>query len=111
MNRAAAIVLSLLLLWLQALASAPSNFTNAAAPADRCACSKPCCVSRSTSDAQPRPLAPASGSPTPDFSAWLVTAVAWTLPAASSSHQFSFDSAPSPVPAVPLFTWHCALLI
>jgi len=112
MKRAAAIVLSLMLLWVQALASAPSNLVGAVAPADRCPCRKPCCVSQATTDSQSLPLAPATGgSLTPDFSALLAVMVAWTLPSASASQFYCVASAPSPVPAVPLFTRHCALLI
>ena len=112
MKRPAAIVLSLILIWIQAVAAVRT--TSAAPPAmcGCCACKKmECCVAQSTPGSQPLPAAPA---PVPaqqqHYSAVLSVLAAWVLPAAPSQISSS-DNAPLLALSVPIFTRHCALLI
>lgn len=111
MKRAAAILLSLMFVWLQTLASAQTSFARVSPGRSCCSCDKSCCVSAAEPDSQPSPVAPISSSTPNDFSAWVTAAVAWTLPTTSPAPIISAAGAPFSAPGVPLFTRHCALLI
>jgi hypothetical protein len=112
MKRAAAIVLSLILILSQAMASAqPGEASAEKSPARCCGCKSHCCVAQSFPNPQPFPVAPASASAQNDFTAFIQSRPAWILPANVPSHIFSSASAPSPATAVPLFTRHCVFLI
>jgi hypothetical protein len=111
MKRAAAIVLSLMFVWLQALASAPMSFRPAPEGCACCDCKRNCCVKAATPAAQ----LPAATSVVPSsqnsFSLFAPTLVTWALPVTTPLQISPSASAPLPVPTVPLFTRHCALLI
>jgi hypothetical protein len=111
MKRAAAIVLSLMFIWLQAVAFVQTPFANASPARSCCSCNKACCVSQSAPNPQSLPLAPSPASAQQDFSALVSMLVVWSLPATGSSVFSSPTTAPLPAPAVPLFARHCALLI
>ena len=112
MKRAVAIVLSLILVWIQAVAAVQPTAAAPPAKCGCCACKKmDCCVGRSTSESQPLPVAPVPAAAQNHFSAVLSTLVAWTLPAPTPAQVSSFDSAPTSALAVPLFQRDCALLI
>jgi len=111
MKRAAAIILSLMFIGLQAMSSAP--FFSAATHTSRCCgCKKhECCVAESNRDAQPLPATPAPANPQPDLSLLPLEAVSWTLPASDDPSAISADRLSPLATAVPLFSQHCALLI
>jgi len=112
MKRAAAIVLSLIFVWLQEMSAARSLAAPIAKACACCDCKKTeCCVSEATPDAQPPVALPATGAPTADFSVFIPALVTWTLPGSATARFSPSDSAPFAAPAVPLFTRHCALLI
>ncbi len=113
MKRAAAIILSLTVIWLQMVVSA-QTFSPASPPvACGCCTGKKacCCVEESSSSAAPIPAVPVSPSTLTDFSAILTKVVAWTLPTDSSAVRSVSNRTVSSVLAVPLFTRHCAYLI
>ena len=111
MKRAAAIILSLMFVWLQAVAT-QTPFGAVANVCDCCACKEAgCCVSKTTPDTQPPLAPPVQAGHASDFSLFAPVLVTWTLPVTTSSQTASFDSASSFASAVPLFTRHCALLI
>lgn len=110
MKKAVAIVLSLMIVWLQGMSSADTHFRPASADNTSCNCNRNCCVSGKAPDAQPPPAAPATGGSANDFSLFAPALVTWTLPA-SMPHISSSASAPLSALAVPLFMQHCALLI
>jgi hypothetical protein len=111
MKRVAAIVLSLMFVWLQAVSSAQTTFLPAPAGCRCCDCKANCCVSAATPATQPPATIPAAGSFPSDFSLFAPALVTWTLPVTVPSPFSSSDSAPLPALAVPLFTRHCAMLI
>ncbi len=112
MKRVAAIILSLMLLWLQAKAAAPMTFLPAKAVCACCDCKQMnCCVTSAPPATQslPATVAPtASQNTLPVFAAALEM---WTLPASDLAHVSAFASTPLPAPGLPLFTRHCARLI
>lgn len=112
MKRVAAIVLSLIFVWLQTLPSAPAISLPAPQVCACCDCQQMnCCVSETTPETPPPAALPAPSGIQPDWSVFTPTLVAWILPAANRSDISSSDAAPQPAPAVPLFTRHCARLI
>jgi len=110
MKRAAAIILSLMFLWLQAMSSAQANFLPARS-GGCCDCKKNCCIRAATPDAQPPAALPCNAGAQSDFSLFAPALVTWTLPVTAPSQISSSDSASFPALAVPLFTRHCARLI
>lgn len=111
MKRAAAIVLSLMFVWLQVLASAQVTSANGQPLRGCCSCHKPCCVAPSAPESQPLPIASTPAGAQIDLSTLVPSLVMWTLPAIAPSQISSSDSAPLLAPAVPLFTRYCARLI
>jgi len=113
MKRAAAIILSLTVIWLQVMASAQTLSTPA--PEQPCPCcvakKSCCCVAESAPVAAPLPATPAAVSAQFDFTAVLAQVVAWTLPTAAPAIVSSAGSTSASSLAVPLFTRHCARLI
>jgi hypothetical protein len=109
MKRAAAIVLSLMFVWLQAMSSAQVMSASGKPAHSCCSCKKACCVTQSAPRSQPLPMAPTTAGAQTDFSALVPMLVMWTLPVTAPS-QIS-ASAPPLALAVPLFTRHCARLI
>jgi len=111
MKRAAAIVLSLMFVWLQVTVSAQTSFLQGANGCRCCACKRTaCCVTEAPSNAQTPIALPATAGITSDFSLFAPMLLTWTLPVTSCQISPS-DSAPLPALAVPLFTRHCTLLI
>jgi len=111
MKRAAAIILSLMYLGLQVMASAPV-FTPVTQTGPCCGCKKhECCVTENSRAAQPLPAAQAPAGPQHEISLLPLTAVAWTLPVTATSFNSSVDSPSSFATNVPLFTRHCSFLI
>ncbi len=111
MKRAAAIVLSLMFVWLQAMSPAQVTSANGKLARSCCSCNKACCVTQSSPSSQPLPVAPTPAGAQTDFSALVPMLVMWTLPVTAPSQISSSDSAPLLALAVPLFTRHCARLI
>jgi hypothetical protein len=111
MKRAAAIVLSLMFVWLQAMSSAPSSFRPAPAGCACCDCKRNCCVKAATPAAQLPAATSVAPSSQNSFSRFAPALVTWTLPVIAPLQISPSDSAPLPALAVPLFTRHCALLI
>ena len=112
MKRAAAIVLSLIFLWLQAVSSAPTYSLPAKAAGAGCDCKQmDCCVVPGIPETQslPATIAPVAGHTL--LSPPVSTLVAWTLPATATAHIFVSVSTPLPALGVPLFTRNCARLI
>lgn len=114
MKRAVAIVLSLILIGIQAMATAQVLPPRAAASACDC-CAKQeicrcCCVAPAAPDAIPFPAAPASTSASLDFTTIVPKLLAWTLPSTAPAIVSSTDTSASSL-AVPLFQRDCALLI
>jgi hypothetical protein len=111
MKRVVAMVLSLMFVWLQVMASAQTTFLTA--PDCACtACEKAdCCVSTATPNAQPLAALPVNAHSQSDFSLFTPSPVTWTLPVPAPQQFFSSDSASLLALAVPLFTRHCARLI
>ena len=109
MKRVAAILLSLMFVWLQVMASAQTN--PLPTRSDGCNCKKNCCLRAATTDTQPPATLPGNAAAQSDFSLFAPALVAWTLPLTAPSRISSFDSAPLPALAVPLFTRYCARLI
>jgi hypothetical protein len=110
MKRAAAIVLSLMFVWLQVVSSAQTAFLPEAG-CGCCDCKTDCCVGAAAPATQPPATLPAAAGFSHDFSLFAPALVTWTLPVTAPSHISSSDSAPLSALAVPLFTRHCALLI
>ena len=110
MKRPVAIVLSLILIWIQAVAAVQ---TTSAPSVEKCGCCTPqktcCCVEQSKSEAIPLAAAPASSNASIDFTALVPKLLVWTLPATARAISSTESSALSL--AVSLFQRHCALLI
>ncbi len=112
MKRAAAIILSLTLLWLQVLASAQTLSSAVAVAACGCCSGKKicCCVETATPVTTPVAVPSVATNAPLDFTAVLTKVLVWTVPATAPAIVCSSDSNPSPL-AVPLFQRNCALLI
>lgn len=112
MKRAAAIVLSLMFLWLQAMSSAQTSFLPAKAVCACCDCKQmDCCVTPAAPDSQSLPVTVVPTGSQHNLSVPVSTLVAWTLPATAPAQISASASAPLPAPGVPIFTRHCARLI
>jgi hypothetical protein len=112
MKRAAAIILGLIFLWLQAVSSAQMAFLPAKAARTCCGCQqRDCCVTPATPDPQSLPATVAATGSQNHLSVLASTLVAWTLPASAPAQVFVSASAPLMAPDVPLFTRYCARLI
>jgi hypothetical protein len=111
MNRAAAILLTLMFLELQAMSAAPSA-SSVTQTGNCCGCKKhECCVTEKSPETPPLPAAPAPAGPQHEISLLPPRVVAWTLPVTESSFYSSVDCLSSFETSVPLFTWHCSFLI
>lgn len=111
MKRLSAMILSLLLLWVQVLVMA-QPLGAAATPCRCCDCQQTdCCVSESSSTPQPLTTAPVQSvqlnfnlfSPPP--------LLVWLLPPGQADGLSAPSASPLSATRVPLFTRHCALLI
>ena len=112
MKRAAAIVLSLMFLWLEAMSSAPTSFLPAKPVRVCCGCKQlDCCVTPAAPNPQSLPVTVAPPGAQNNLSGQVSTLVAWTLPAIAPAQIFASASASLPAFGVPLFTRHCARLI
>lgn len=112
MKRAAAIVLSLMFLWLQAMSSAQTSFLPAKPVCACCDCKQmDCCVTPATPDPQSLPVTVAPTASQNNLSVPVSTLVACTLPVTALTQISVPASAPLPALGVPLFTRHCARLI
>lgn len=112
MKRVAAIILSLMLLWLQATAAAPMTFLPAKAVCACCDCKQMnCCVTPAPPATQPLPATVMPTVTQNPLSVFAATLEMWTLPASELAHVSAFASAPLLAPGLPLFTRHCARLI
>jgi hypothetical protein len=112
MKRAAAIVVSLMFLWFQVMASAPTVFSFFPARAV-CACcdchQMDCCVTPAAPNPQSVPVTVVPAGSQNNLSIPTATHVAWTVPATVLANDSA--SAPLPAPGEPLFSRHCARLI
>ena len=111
MKRLSAIVLSLLLFWVQVFVMAQPVKADAPARCCGCACKKSnCCVTQSSTDPAP-PLAATVQTGSQNLHSFSITvSVAWTLPRGEA--DFSADNSPSLRAArFPLYRRDCALLI
>ena len=112
MKRAAAIILSLMFLWLQVLSSAETSFLPAKPVGACCGCKqRDCCVTPAAPDAQSLPVTGVPAGSRNNLSVLVSTLVAWILPATVPAQISASTSAPLPALGVPLFTRHCARLI
>jgi hypothetical protein len=111
MKRTAAIMLSLILLWIPAMADVQAGRDSAPS---RCGCCAPaagcCCVEASTPEPDRAPAMPVSVGAAIDFSAVISRPVAWVLPSCASAILSSGENFSSSL-TVPLFQRDCALLI
>lgn len=112
MKRLSAIVLSLLILWVQVFVMARTVKADAPAKCTCCACKKTnCCVSQSSGSTAPLPAATVQTSPQNLNSFSFTHSVAWTLPCSDKKLSAADNASPLFAVCVPLFTRHCALLI
>ena len=112
MKRLSAIVLSLLLFWVQVFVMAQPLKADAPAKCTCCACKKSnCCVTQSSTDPAPLPsAAPQTGSQ--NLNSFSITAsIAWVLPRGEADFSSADNSWPQRAARVPLFRRDCALLI
>jgi len=112
MKRVVAIFLSLMLMMLQVMATAPTT-SSAATPQCGCCVSTQqcCCVTPATPAPTTAPLWPAPVSAPSHLVAVAIKVTAWILPDSLSAVVSSFDSSSALWSAVPLFQRDCALLI
>jgi len=112
-KRLFAILFSLLLVWVQAVAAAPVPATGAErASCACCKCDKVCCCVTPTSpDTAPATATPVRAGVQNELSILASPSVAWTLPATEPQILSPPASSPLTATGVPLFTRHCALLI
>ena len=112
MKRLSAILLSLLLFWVQVFVMAPPVKADAPAKCTCCDCEQTnCCVTQSSTD--PTPL-PAAAAPTgsQNLNSFSITAsISWTLPRGEADFSSADKLAPRCAARVPLFRRDCALLI
>ena len=113
MKRVAAFVLSLMLIGLQVMASAPIAFSPATAKSCcGCGCEAGgCCVRESNPAGKPVPASPAPINPHHEICLLPAEFMKWALPASRASLQADSSFSSPHATAVPLFTRHCALLI
>ncbi len=112
MKRAAAIVLSLMFLWLQAMSSVQTSFVPAKTVRTCCGCKqRDCCVTPAAPNPQSLPVTVVPAGSQKNLSIPVLTLVGWTLPATATTQVSAATPAPLPALGVPLFTRHCARLI
>jgi len=112
MKRAAAIVLSLTFLWLQAMSAAQASFSPAWAVRACCGCKQQnCCVTPVAPNPQSLPATVAPAASQNHLCLPVSTPLPWNLPATAPMQIFASASAPLPALGVPLFARHCARLI
>jgi hypothetical protein len=107
-----AIFFCLLLALTQAVSIAQTPVADAGrATSSCCGCGKSCCVQKSAPVSNPAPATPARASFQNDLSLLFAASLSWTLPA-TDAPRFSSSSESLVVTAgLPIFQWHCALLI
>ena len=112
MKRPFAIVLSLLLFWVQVFVLAPPVKADAPVKCTCCACKKAdCCVTQSSADSAPLPAATVQTGSENLNSFSLTALIAWTLPRGAADFSSADSSSPHCAARVPLFRRDCALLI
>ena len=111
MKRLSAIILSLLILWVQLFVMARPVRANAPAKCACCACKKTdCCVSQSSGT--PAPLVATVQTTPQNLNSFSLTAsLAWMLPRAGAEFSAADNTSPLDAARVPLFHRYCALLI
>jgi hypothetical protein len=112
MKRLSAIVLSLLLFWVQVFAMAQPVKADAPAKCTCCSCHQSnCCVTKSAPAQAPLPVAPTS-TVSQNLNLFSITAsLAWMLPRGEADFSSADNSSSLVVARVPLFRRDCALLI
>jgi hypothetical protein len=112
MKRLSAIVLSLLLFWVQVFVTAQPAPAGAPAKSNCCSCKRSCCVTPSdASGSAPQPAVPSQSVQLNLDPLTLTASLAWLLPR-GAAEIFSAASVSSlSAPRVPLFQRDCALLI
>ena len=112
MKRLSAIVLSLLLFWVQVFVLAQPPRAEAQGQCCGCACKKTnCCVTQSATDPAPLPAATVQTGSQNLNSFSLTASIAWTLPRGEADFFSAYNSPSLSAARVPLFRRDCALLI
>jgi len=112
MKRLSAILLSLLLFWVQVCVMAPPAKADAPAKCTCCACKKTnCCVTQSSTDPAPLPAATAPTSSQNLNSFSIAASISWTLPGGEAVFSSADNLAPHFAARLPIFRRDCALLI
>ena len=112
MKSVSAIMLSLLLMWMQVAVMAQPAKADAPAKCSRCACKRNCCVTQSNPpESAPQPAAPAQSVQVHLQLFVLSASPAWLLPRGDAEAFSSPASSPRSAVGVPLFQRDCALLI
>ena len=113
MKRLSAILLSLLLMWMQVVVMAQPAKADATAKCRRCSCKTGhCCVGQSnSSESLPQPAAPAPSAQLNLNLFSIAASPAWLLPLGAAAVFSSPTSSPLSTVGVPLFQRDCALLI
>ena len=113
MKRLTAILLSLLLLWVQAMVLAQPALPDAPVKCACCSCKTgKCCVGESTpGDTAPQPVAPAPSATLDQILFTVAVSPAWLLPSGETQAFSAVSASPLFAVRVPLFTRDCALLI
>jgi hypothetical protein len=112
MKRLSAIVLSLLLFWVQVFVAVPPVNAESPAKSNCCSCQRNCCVTQSN----PVDSATPPAVPTPSIQLNLglfafAASPAWLLPPGEADVFSAACSSPLSAARIPLFTRDCALLI
>lgn len=112
MKRLSAIVLSLLLIWVQVFVMAQPVKANAPAKCVCCACQKAdCCVKPCSTDPAPLPVAAVQSGSQNLYSFSLTASIAWLLPRGAADFSSADNFSSRLAARVPLFRRDCALLI
>ena len=113
MKRLAAMFLSLLLLWVQAVVLAQPALADAPAKCTCCSCkTAKCCVGESSSsDSTPQPAAPSASVSLGQTLFTFSASLAWSLPAGEAEVFAAVSALPLSAARVSLFMRDCALLI
>jgi hypothetical protein len=112
MKRLSAIVLSLLLFWVQVFLVAQPVRAQATAKCACCRCNKgDCCAVKSPGDAAPLPAATVQTGSQNLSSFSLSASIAWMLPRGEADSSRADNTFSLPAARVPLFRRDCALLI
>ncbi len=112
MKKLPAIVLGLLLFWVQVFVMAQPVKADAPAKCTCCACNQTnCCVTKSAPAQAPLPVAPAQ-TVSQNLNLFSITAsIAWMLPRGEAGFSPADNSSSLVAARVPLFHRDCALLI